>query len=111
MKLYDMEMLTPAIKLWINDGQGNTVARVRLYILQNDLHRRNYGYVEDLFVDPSVRGQGLAKRLMAELIAKAKKLKCYKVVAGSRHSRPLVHKLYRDLGFTEHGIEFRMDLP
>lgn len=34
---------------------------------------------------------------------------CYKLIATSRTSRPKVHELYHRLGFTQHGVEFRID--
>ena len=98
------------LKFLIQDGRGRELARVRLYILDNDLHRRPFGLIEDLYVAPEHRGQGLAKKLLARALAEARRHRCYKLIANSRTERPEVHGLYRGLGFQDHGIEFRLDL-
>lgn len=89
---------------------GKIVGRAFLYVLRNDLHDRPFGLLEDVFVDPACRGQGIASALVGEVIAEARKRGCYKLVATSRHERGKVHELYFRLGFTSRGIEFRIDL-
>jgi GNAT superfamily N-acetyltransferase len=86
------------------------VARAYLYLMHNDLHGEPFGLMEDVFVDESQRGEGLGTRLVNEVIAAAKENKCYKLIATSRDSRPKVHELYRRLGFSDHGREFRINL-
>lgn len=100
----------PGIRFAYTDVSGKELARARLYFHENDLHDRPYAYVEDVFVDPAARGQRLAKAIMQEMVAEARRRNCYKIVAGSRYDRPWVHKIYLDLGFTDHGKEFRMNL-
>jgi GNAT superfamily N-acetyltransferase len=85
------------------------VARAYLYLMHNDLHGEPFGLMEDVFVDESQRGEGLGTRLVNEVIAAAKENKCYKLIATSRDSRPKVHELYRRLGFSDHGREFRIN--
>jgi GNAT superfamily N-acetyltransferase len=65
--------------------------------------------MEDVFVDESLRGQGIGTELVNLLIAEAKNRGCYKLIATSRHERPKVHDLYAKLGFHNRGVEFRMD--
>ena len=89
--------------------KGREVARAYLYIFHNDLHKQPVGYLEDVFVDENLRGQGLGAQIINKVIEEAKRNKCYKIVATSRHSKPKVHKLYERLGFENHGIEFRID--
>lgn len=81
-----------------------------LYIMHNDLHAEPFGLMEDVHVAEFARGRGVGTELVREVIKIAMDRGCYKLVATSRHSRPRVHKLYRDLGFTKHGVEFRIDL-
>ena len=88
---------------------GREVARAFLYILSNDLHKQPFGFMEDVFVDESQRGQGLGTQLVEQIVATAKEFGCYKIVATSRHERPRVHQLYERLSFKNYGIEFRMD--
>lgn len=98
-----------AIKFTI-DIEGQTVGRVYLYILSNDLHKQPFGLVEDLFVDESFRSQGLGRQLIDAVINEAKIQGCYKLIGTSRHTRSEVHEWYKRLGFSDYGLEFRMDL-
>lgn len=85
------------------------VARAYLYLMHNDLHEEPFGLLEDVFVEESKRGAGLGRTLVEEVIAAARDAGCYKLIATSRSSRPRVHDLYRQLGFQEHGLEFRFN--
>jgi GNAT superfamily N-acetyltransferase len=88
---------------------GTEVGRAYLYVMHNDLHDRPFGFMEDVFVDDSYRGQGIGSRLVHQIIDAANQANCYKLIATSRLSRPRVHALYERLGFTQHGVEFRLD--
>ena len=89
---------------------GQEIARAFLYIIKNDLHPEPYGLLEDVFVEEKERGRGLGTTIIQEVVAEAKKLGCYKIIATSRNTREKVHKFYEKLGFTNYGLEFRMDL-
>jgi GNAT superfamily N-acetyltransferase len=86
------------------------LGHVYLYLMYNDLREEPFAFVEDLFVDEEVRGKGIGKKLMNELIKIAKEEKCYKIIANSRESRNQVHKFYKKMGFLDYGKEFRMNL-
>ena len=90
--------------------EGKEVARAFLYIMNNDLKKEPFGLLEDLFVDESLRGQGIGTELLKMVIDEAKKLGCYKLVGTSRHERESVHKMYEKIGFKKFGIEFKMYL-
>ena len=85
------------------------VARAYIYILTNDLHEKPFGFIEDVFVDETLRGQGIGSRLVERIINEARRRNCYKLICTSRHEKPKVHKLYEALGFKDHGKEFRID--
>jgi len=91
-------------------SDGQEAARAFLYILRNDLHKRPFGFLEDLFVEEDLRSQGIGSKLLNRVISEARRYGCYKLVATSRHERPAVHEFYQRLGFKDHGIEFRLDL-
>lgn len=94
----------------IAEENGKPVGRAYLYILYNDLHKKPFGFLEDLFVDESARGKGIGKKLVYAIIEKAKENNCYKLVANSRYSREKVHYFYEKFGFKDHGKEFRINL-
>jgi GNAT superfamily N-acetyltransferase len=92
------------------DEEGTEIARAYLYVMHNDLHAAPFGLLEDVFVDEAHRGGGLGTRLVTEVVAAAREAGCYKLIATSRASRPKVHQLYRQLGFQDYGLEFRLNL-
>src|SRR3989442_10320526 len=87
--------------------KGKIIGRAYLYMMTNDLHKRPFGLMEDVFVEPEHRGSEIGTALVKRVIAEAKRRRCYKLIATSRHARNLVHALYARLGFTDHGKEFR----
>lgn len=89
---------------------GQEVARATLYVLTNDLHEAPFGLLEDVFVAEEKRQQGIGSKILQEVVAEAKRQGCYKIIATSRHANDLAHKFYAKNGFTNHGLEFRMDL-
>lgn len=108
MEIQQKDIQARGIKFSV-ERDGHEVARAHLYIMNNGLHPEPFGLMEDVFVDASLRGQGIGTELVKQLIAKAKEVGCYKLVATSRHARPKVHELYERLGFKNHGVEFRID--
>lgn len=90
--------------------EGAEAGRVYVYFLNNDLHRRPFAFIEDVFVGKESRGEGLGIKLVEEAINRAREKGCYKIVLTARYSKRKVHLMYRKLGFTDHGKEFRMNL-
>ncbi|HAT03485.1 MAG TPA: GNAT family N-acetyltransferase [Candidatus Magasanikbacteria bacterium] len=88
---------------------GKEVGRAYLYIIYNDLHEEPYGLMEDVFVDEKYRGSGVGTQLVYKVIGESRTQGCRKLVAQSRYSKDSVHALYKKLGFTDHGKNFRMD--
>lgn len=88
---------------------GFEVGRAYLYLMYNDLHDQPFGLMEDVYVDESHRGKGVGSKLVKQVVELARGENCYKLIATSRTSRPQVHELYQRLGFTQHGVEFRID--
>lgn len=109
MEIKQTKVNASGVKFFIEQN-GKEAARAYLYILKNDLHEEPFGFLEDVFVNENLRGQGIGTELLNEIIEAAKDNKCYKIVATSRHERPKVHALYERLGFKNRGLEFRMDL-
>ena len=107
MKVDRQERAARGIRFSISD-EGREMARAYLYVMTNDLHAAPFGLLEDVYVDESQRGGGLGTTILTEVVAAARELGCYKLIATSRTSRPKVHELYERLGFEKHGVEFRI---
>jgi len=86
------------------------VGRAFLFIIYNDIHKKPYGLLEDVFVEPEYRNKGIGKNLVKRVIEKAKEIGCYKLIATSRFEREYVHQFYESLGFKKWGYELRLDL-
>lgn len=108
MKITQTKMPCRGIKFARHWGRKE-IGRAILYIMHNDLHEEPFGLLEDVFVDPKHRGKGIGTQLVNEVIERAKKENCYKLIATSRHSRPKVHQLYQRIGFKDQGLEFRIN--
>jgi len=108
MDIQTKEVCASGVKFYV-EVDGKEVARAYLYLMNNDLHEQPFGFMEDVFVDESLRGQGIGTTILHDLIAEAKKRGCYKLIGTSRYARPKVHELYLRLGFVDQGKEFRMD--
>ncbi|MDJ0703291.1 MAG: GNAT family N-acetyltransferase [Leptolyngbyaceae cyanobacterium MO_188.B28] len=90
-------------------NNGVEIGRAYLYLMHNDLHNQPFGLMEDVHIDEAHRGKGVGSELVKLVIKEAKEANCYKLIATSRTSRPKVHDLYQRLGFTQHGLEFRIN--
>ena len=108
MKLQKTIQTAKAIKISVKEGKKE-VGRAYLYLIKNDLHKRPYGLMEDVFVEETLRGQGWGSKLIKAVFKEAKKRNCYKLIATSRRSRPKVHRLYSRFGLKKHGYEFRIN--
>ena len=73
---------------------------------EDGLKEKHKGYVFGMYVAPEVRGRGIGKALMQELIAQARTLEgLEQLELGVVTSNDVAHNLYRSLGFEEYGIE------
>ena len=89
---------------------GKTIAWGYLYLIFQDRHREPYGLLENIYVEKEYRSRGLGSLLIRQMIAEAKKKKCYKLIGTSKMANADAHKFYERLGFEKMGYEFRMDL-
>ena len=89
---------------------GEEIGYISIYFIANERHEEPYALFEFLFVSETHRRQGIGTDLMKHAIEFAKKEGCYKILAQSRHGREGLHTMYEDLGFDDHGKNFRLNL-
>jgi len=65
------------------------------------------GHIEDIVIDESFRGHGLAKTVMEELIKIGKNEKCYKLILDASDK---VSGFYEKIGFKKHAHNMRLDI-
>jgi GNAT superfamily N-acetyltransferase len=98
-------------RIYFLDEHGCEAGHVYVYFLTNDLHKRPFAFVEDLFVEEFARGLNLGYRLMACLEELANVYDCYKIVGCFRNEKAHLHKFYEKLDYdTNWGVEFRKNL-
>lgn len=108
MHIQKITKSTKIVRFFVTEN-STEIGRASLVLVWNDLHKEPYGLLEDVFVDPPHRGQGIGQQLVEAVIGEAKARGCYKLIGMSRNERDPVHAWYQSLGFIEYGKEFRMD--
>lgn len=98
----------PTYTISVQEGR-QTVAVVQMTVMK-DRRGRRYGYVREVYTDPAHRGSGHGTALNRAAIAKARELKCYKIVLTTRFDNEGAQRLYGRLGYKQHGYEYRLDL-
>ena len=94
-------------RLSVNDGDKE-VARTFLYVLHNDIRGKEFGYIEDVFVEEGYRGNGIATGLVNDCITLCRALGCYKIVLATQYE--YLHHMYKKIGFKKSGTEFKIYL-
>ena len=108
MNIQKKHQAAKGIKLEIRDGK-KVAGRAFLYVFKNGLHKEPFALLEDVFVNEQYRKLGLGSKLITEALKEAKKLKCYKVIATSRNSKPELQKFYKKFGLEVWGVEYRVN--
>ncbi len=90
--------------------QNREIGRAYLYFLKNDLHQQPFAFMEDVFIEESLRGQGLGTELVKKIIEESRLKGCYKLICTSRYEKVSVKNWYKRLGFKNYGAELRIDL-
>lgn len=87
------------------DNQG-TLAGIVTFIRENSPKTRHKGNVFGMFVTPGMRGKGVGKALMLDLLARAKRLEGLEQLNLSVVSaNGLARQLYESVGFEIYGTE------
>jgi ribosomal protein S18 acetylase RimI-like enzyme len=89
--------------------EGRVVASATLLTLVTLVGQ--FGYVEEVAVDESMRGLGIGRMLLDELVAEARHLGLDFVELTSRSTREAANALYRSMGFRLRETNvYRLDL-
>lgn len=92
------------------EEEGKVLGWAFLVVVFNDRHVEPYGIMENVYVEQEHRGKGIGTQLVQAVIAQARAINCYKLIAQSRDSKPEVHAYYEKMGFNYHGKNFRITL-
>lgn len=90
---------------------GRVVGTFQLTIIQHVAYRGGRAaQVENVIVDPEVRGRGVGARMMEWAIAEARARDCFRVQLTSNLSRDGAHRFYERLGFVASHKGMKLDL-
>lgn len=78
----------------------------QLYPRISSLSMTSYMYISDLFVDPAVRKQGIARKLMQEAAEFSLSTGAKSIQLETAHTNTAAQKLYESLGYV-HDTEYR----
>jgi GNAT superfamily N-acetyltransferase len=93
-------------------ADGEVVGVCQLIVFRHIQHRDALcAEVESVHVHPTRRGEGIGSALVAEAIAQARRLGCYRVQLTSNRERPRAHRFYESLGFmpSHQGFKFLLE--
>ena len=87
------------VKLYVIRKEGVIIATYSLAVTLIPTGKK--GWIEDVVVDESYRGQGLGKTLLLHALAIAPQLSLSKLFLTSRPERITANQLYQRIGFTQ----------
>jgi GNAT superfamily N-acetyltransferase len=114
LELWKEIHLSPNMECFIAVNESRTVvASCTIGILSNLTRSgRPYAIIENVITRSDYRMQGLARTLIEQSTAFAKKMDCYKIVLLSSTDRTDAHQFYTSIGFdgdSKKGFELRLD--
>jgi len=90
---------------------GEVVGLCQLIVFRHlQAHGGLCAEVESMHVHPDHRGGGVGAALLAEAVARATSLGCYRIQLTSNTARPDAHRFYERLGFVPSHVGFKMRL-
>ncbi|VVB83263.1 Acetyltransferase (GNAT) family protein [uncultured archaeon] len=89
-------------------SSGKIIGTAKLLIEQKFTHGGGkVGHIEDVAVRKEYEGNGIATKIIKEIISRAKKEKCYKIILDCKNS---LLPFYQKFGFHIHENCLRLDL-
>jgi GNAT superfamily N-acetyltransferase len=101
----------PSYSLFVAVRGDVVVGTYALLIMDNLGHKgAPSAIVEQVLVSPDVQSGGIGTIMMHHAMEQARAARCYKLVLSSNIKRTAAHAFYDKLGFTRHGLSFRVEL-
>jgi GNAT superfamily N-acetyltransferase len=101
-RVFEKILATDGLAVYLLEKDGSVCASSYLNVTPN-LTRgaRPYAVIENVITEESLRGQGLGRALMREVLATAWALGCYKALLQTGSKTPATHAFYRACGFRD----------
>jgi ribosomal protein S18 acetylase RimI-like enzyme len=100
--------------VWLAERHGATAGHAVLTLRYTMEHAALSGYIDDLFVKPEFRRQGIARVLLAELLDECKRRSCKSIYVEVGERNDAAVELYRQFGlgpFHDGRVLFHGALP
>ena len=82
---FNKNKLNPNVKVLVGEKDGKIVCTGTLLVEEKYINGcQNYGHIEDIAVDHSIRKTGVGKHVILTLLDEAKKAGCFRVVLDCR---------------------------
>ena len=100
LSAFEQILGNPCLNLLVLELDGVVVATTYLNVIPNLTRSASpYAVIENVVVEESLRGAGLAKQIMAGTLRAAWEAGCYKAMLMTGSRRPSTHSFYRACGF------------
>jgi GNAT superfamily N-acetyltransferase len=101
----------PDFRIYLALENGLPVASFSLMIFCSPSHNGTHQALLDaVVVQRDRRGAGLGAIMLEHAMGTASMAGCYKLMLSSNIKRADAHRFYENLGFSQHGISFSIDL-
>lgn len=99
------------VKVYVALADGEIAGTASLHLGHYSTWNDNfYGHVEDLIVDPSFRGRGLASRLLGRIIEAAREENLARLELNTKNHNRAARKLYERMGFVTGSVVYDLQL-
>lgn len=97
--------------LLVADLDGHVVGAFQLTVTQYVAYRGGrVGWIENVIVDPDMRGRGVGATMMRWAIEEARRRGCFRVQLTTNKVRKRAHAFYEGLGFTASHEGMKLEL-
>lgn len=97
----------PCFHAYLVEENGIPVASFSLMIFSSPTHQgARQAMLDAVVVSRARRGVGIGTAMVGRALDMAREQGCYKMTLSSNLKRVDAHRLYRQIGFSQHGISF-----
>ena len=96
--------------LFVAEDESKIVGFASVSVRRVIRYPRPIAELDELYVSPESRKQGVGKLLMSKVIEQVRSENCYRLYIESAYKHEIAHKFYESLGFTNYGYHFMKNL-
>lgn len=100
----------PENHIYVAEEDGKLIGFVTFSIRTVIRYVKPIAELDELYIAPSARKQGLGSKLVQTVIDAAAEKGCHRLFIESHYKHEAAHKLYEKMGFTNYGYHFIKNL-